>query len=326
MKSYIAFILSILIICFALKLEVFAQGPIKRVAIVNFIDYSTSNIYGRLVEGLPDLLSQELGSFQEITIIERTQINKVLREMNLSRSHNFDPSTAARLGRLLGAQTIILGGLYEISSRINLSARLIWVETGKIERGFSVEGSERDLFDMVKKLASEVRYSWSGSLYIKSSSEGVIYINGDRKGTTPGFFTGLLGNYTVKVERWGCYPVHRNVQINPGDKEIIDALLLKTAEQSLQEQEQKRIVVNKKKKKGATELLIMGVLSIAVGVWGISGDEKSSFEKILGYASIGIGVVSVGYSLILWSTPAKNVQINIGPIKKGFLMRLNFKF
>src|SRR5215469_232436 len=53
-------------------------------------------------KGVAELLVNKLVQDAEVTVLERTAIDKVLAEQNLTASDRADPAAAARLGRLLG--------------------------------------------------------------------------------------------------------------------------------------------------------------------------------------------------------------------------------
>ncbi len=56
-----------------------------------------------------DLLITKLVQDGNVTVIERNAIDKLLAEQNLTNSDRTDPVTAAKLGRVLGVDAIILG-------------------------------------------------------------------------------------------------------------------------------------------------------------------------------------------------------------------------
>lgn len=58
---------------------------------------------------ITDLLINRLVRDGSCSVIERSAIDKLLAEQNLSNSDRFDPQTAAKLGRLLGVDAIVLG-------------------------------------------------------------------------------------------------------------------------------------------------------------------------------------------------------------------------
>src|SRR3954447_15191143 len=88
----------------------------KRVAVLNF-DYSTvqssvSAIFGGnndVGKGVADLLVEKLVKGDGYSVIERKAIDKVLSEQNFSNSDRTDPNTAAKVGRILGVDAIIVG-------------------------------------------------------------------------------------------------------------------------------------------------------------------------------------------------------------------------
>jgi curli biogenesis system outer membrane secretion channel CsgG len=67
-----------------------------------------------------DLLINKLVQDGTLSVIERNAIDKLLAEQNLSNTERFDPPTAARLGKLLSVDVIILGTIthYDYSDKI----------------------------------------------------------------------------------------------------------------------------------------------------------------------------------------------------------------
>jgi curli biogenesis system outer membrane secretion channel CsgG len=90
----------------------------KRVAIVDF-DYATvhsgvSAVFGQDVDvgrGIADLLVTNLVKNGTYSVIERTALNRILAEQNFSNSDRANPTSAARIGKLLGVDAIIVGSI-----------------------------------------------------------------------------------------------------------------------------------------------------------------------------------------------------------------------
>jgi curli biogenesis system outer membrane secretion channel CsgG len=139
-----------------------------RIAIVDF-DYATvhtgvSAIFGTNVDvgkGIGDLLVTYLVKDGTYSVIERAALDKILAEQNFSNSDRADPNSAAKIGRLLGVDAILvgsitqfgndtrstgvgsiggaagrlgLGGVRQKQSKaiVGLNARLVNVDTGEI--------------------------------------------------------------------------------------------------------------------------------------------------------------------------------------------------
>ena len=79
-----------------------------RIAILEFEDKSGSGAPG---EAVADMLTTELFSTNEFTILERSRLDAVLAEQNLGSAGYVDPGTAVRLGKLLGVQFLITGAV-----------------------------------------------------------------------------------------------------------------------------------------------------------------------------------------------------------------------
>jgi curli biogenesis system outer membrane secretion channel CsgG len=90
----------------------------KRVAVLNF-DYATvqttvAAVFGTNVDvgkGISDLLVQQLVTDGKYSLIERNAIDKILKEQNFANSDRVDPSSAAKLGKILGVDAVIMGSI-----------------------------------------------------------------------------------------------------------------------------------------------------------------------------------------------------------------------
>ncbi len=95
-----------------------AQPQKKRVAVMNF-DYATvqngvSAIFGvnqDIGKGIADLLVDKLVGNGTYSVIERKMLDKIIAEQNMSNSDRFDPNSAAKIGKLLGVDAIIVGSI-----------------------------------------------------------------------------------------------------------------------------------------------------------------------------------------------------------------------
>ena len=98
-------------------------GRKARVAILDF-DYATVHttvnaIFGRDVDvgkGVTDLLVTYLVKDGSYSVIERKALDKIMAEQNFSNSDRADPSSAAKIGRLLGVDAIIVGSITQFGN------------------------------------------------------------------------------------------------------------------------------------------------------------------------------------------------------------------
>jgi len=116
------------VLLFALSLPLVAQTPPaaapatggrkKRVAIMDF-DYGTVHssvaaLFGKDIDvgkGITDLLVKYLVKDGSYSVIERKALDKIMAEQNFSNSDRANPNSAAKLGKLLGVDAIIVGSI-----------------------------------------------------------------------------------------------------------------------------------------------------------------------------------------------------------------------
>lgn len=129
----------------------------KTVAIIAFDNTSgKESEYGDLGGPLRDMLTTDLKSVQNLTMVDRQALEKLLNEQNLNNSKNFDQLTATKIGKLLGAEVIITGTYFEFFGSLRVDAKFINVETGEIAFSVGVDGAREKFFDLKKTLANMI--------------------------------------------------------------------------------------------------------------------------------------------------------------------------
>src|SRR5207237_1240727 len=125
-------VFAILLLCLALPLETLAQATAasttpparkKRVAILDY-DYGTVHkdvyaLFGSDVDvgkGITDLLVKHLVKDGSYSVIERKALDKIMAEQNFSNSDRANPNSAAKLGKLLGVDAIIVGSITQFGN------------------------------------------------------------------------------------------------------------------------------------------------------------------------------------------------------------------
>ena len=128
----------------------------KRIAIIYFDNSGGEPSLDKLKKGLADMLITDLSNINMLAIVERDKLESILKEQKLNNSKEFDPNTASKVGKLLGAQIILTGGYFEMMGSLRLDARFIDVETGKILKADGVDGQTSNFFKIQKQLAWKI--------------------------------------------------------------------------------------------------------------------------------------------------------------------------
>ena len=122
MKKILSLVILGMLVCTS-ALNAGAQARKKRVAIMDF-DYATvhsyvASIFGQDVDigkGISDLLVTNLVKDGSYSVIERKALDKILAEQNFSNSDRANPTSAAKIGKMLGVDAIIVGSITQFGN------------------------------------------------------------------------------------------------------------------------------------------------------------------------------------------------------------------
>ncbi len=125
------------------------------------------------------LLTQELSETHGIALVERTELDKVLSEMELGASGVVDPSTAAKIGHITGAKVIVTGRMFQVQSKMVIVAKVIGVETSRVfahtvsipRRGSVQEAANLLALRIAEKLTAKGSTWWPRSRTNKAPSK-----------------------------------------------------------------------------------------------------------------------------------------------------------
>src|SRR2546421_4429546 len=106
------------LVCVFCMLVLSCAAQKKRVAVLDF-DYGTVHasvaaVFGTdqdVGKGISDMLVQRLVQSGKYSVIERKALDKILAEQNFGNSNRADSSTAAKIGKMLGVDAIIIGSI-----------------------------------------------------------------------------------------------------------------------------------------------------------------------------------------------------------------------
>ncbi|MDH5654556.1 MAG: FlgO family outer membrane protein, partial [Spirochaetia bacterium] len=120
----------------------------KTIAVMPFETLNSSDSLGNEI---PEKLTHELVRIGKFSVIERTKLNKILKEQSFSASGAIDATTAAKIGKLLSVEALVVG---TVSNQGNyITARLVLTETGVIlaSSQYEVKGGSKSLSNKESK-------------------------------------------------------------------------------------------------------------------------------------------------------------------------------
>jgi TolB-like protein len=122
---------------------------------VLYFDYTGKDAeMAMLRKGLAQMMISDLSTIERVRIVERERLQAIIGEMKLQRGHNFDKKTAARIGKLLGARYMVLGGYFAMMGSLRIDARVVAVETGVVVRSIGANGKVGDFMALEQKVSA----------------------------------------------------------------------------------------------------------------------------------------------------------------------------
>lgn len=135
------------------------------VAVLPLEQGPTSQEHAGLGGPLAGMLVADLMQVEGLTLVERSQLDALLAEIELSGSGYLDPSTAVEAGRLSGAEQVVIGSYSVVDGLFLLEARRVEVASGEVLEAGSVSGPVQDFVSvekaLVRELVPELGGEWS---------------------------------------------------------------------------------------------------------------------------------------------------------------------
>jgi TolB-like protein len=155
MKALFAFAFS-----FAICLALVAQPT--RIAIIDFENISGIAKYDGLGKAMSSMLISDIEanvSPKRLQLVERAQIQKVIKEQNFQASGSVDKATAVKAGKILGVTYMLVGDVYVLNEQLIINARLTNTETGDIVFSKKQEGKTTAWLPLKTAIAQDIASS-----------------------------------------------------------------------------------------------------------------------------------------------------------------------
>jgi hypothetical protein len=109
----------------------FAPLQAQNKPIITVLDFSTDGVSNSEMRTIVSLLSSALFQTQRFTVIDVSERDRLLKELEFSVAECSDESCQLEIGRLLAAEQIVVGNLGKVGSRYILSAKMLETETAR---------------------------------------------------------------------------------------------------------------------------------------------------------------------------------------------------
>ena len=145
-----------------------AEEPKKphTMAVLTFKNLRSSTETDWIGEGATETLTTKLAGVPGLVVVERSQIKKMLEEQTFQQIGVTDPTNAVKLGKVLGAERIVIGTYAGQGESVLFNVRVVDVETAQILSTASVTGTTGKILDLLFQLAEAVIQSFDKTVVV----------------------------------------------------------------------------------------------------------------------------------------------------------------
>ncbi len=136
-----------------------SEGPAARksLPVVAILNYETGTYKNRdLGQQIADLLTVRLSVEEEFELVERAKLDKILQEQKLKLTGLADQEKAVQVGKLLGAQIMIIGKTFTMDKHLIFVTKVVGVETGRVKGNISKVEPTKNMSEAIFKMSEDV--------------------------------------------------------------------------------------------------------------------------------------------------------------------------
>ncbi|MFC1669759.1 CsgG/HfaB family protein [Spirochaetota bacterium] len=153
MKRVAQTILLIPIFILCILSQAFSSQKMK----IAVMEMRADGVSKRTAKAVSNMIRTEMIRMKKFTVIERSQMNMILREQGFQMTGCTDQKCAVKMGRLLSARKMLLGEVSSTKDKIIITVRIVDVEKGVAEFAASEDArKERYLRSAVRRLSKQL--------------------------------------------------------------------------------------------------------------------------------------------------------------------------
>lgn len=137
------------------------------VAVIPFTNLMKDSSFDWLSGGIAETLTVKLSRVDTLQMVERIRLKEITDEMKFAASGLVDEKTAVKVGKLAGAQVLVLGSFQKAGNRLRINSRFVDASTGSILKTAQATGFTGEIFELQDKIA----HSLISTMKIQTTTE-----------------------------------------------------------------------------------------------------------------------------------------------------------
>jgi len=112
--------------------------------------------YDALRVGMQQMLTTEFAMNPGLRVVDRSRLTELMKEQDLGASGRVDAATAAKIGKLVGAKYMVMGGFVDTWGNMRLDIQIVNTETSEIVKADRSTFKREELSTAVVNAASKI--------------------------------------------------------------------------------------------------------------------------------------------------------------------------
>jgi hypothetical protein len=148
-----------------------ADVNVVSVAIIDFESKAPGN--ADLGKQLGDILTARLSVYSQFQLVDRRNMEDLLKEHQLSLSGLTDTGQVIQVGKVVGAKIMIFGSVFAVEKELYIAAKIVGVETSQVKGILATGKLESSLSELIGQLSDKLidgLNKWTPELLPKSEN------------------------------------------------------------------------------------------------------------------------------------------------------------
>ena len=154
-NSIIFCVLASLLLC-AVGIAENKNSPTSVICIAPLNNNTGDKRYDALAEGFADMLAASMSRQGGVKVVERQKLRQVLKEHKLTLLGLTDPATAVKVGKLLKADRILVGGITKPKKELVINVHAYEIDTARLITSAQKTGKTTEIFVLTNNLVNTI--------------------------------------------------------------------------------------------------------------------------------------------------------------------------
>ena len=137
-----------------------------RIAVAGFKNLRPKTDTDWIGSGAAETLTSRLAGVPGLITVERSQMQRLAEEQGLQESDLVETKGATRVGKLLGAERVVIGTYAADGDVLLFNVRVVDVKTGVVLSAATVAGTRMKIFDTLVQLTEAVVKSFDKTVVV----------------------------------------------------------------------------------------------------------------------------------------------------------------